>query len=286
VESITNDNHQVSTPSSPNNSAAALPDDLQLSESITSVYLHNSPTSQTLTENIETTENPKVNSVNSITLMPYSKLANHMQETRKELTTVQSITENIFTVTPQYLSSTSPKIETTGRSVLKKDNVETQTTNSELKIEDNKRNNPTTELSDIPLEDMYSGQYHEISPGQYHEISPGQYHEQSPGQYEELHPGQYNELHPGQPGQYHNFEKSYSEDYEVNDVKVDFDHQDEHKIYNVQAKAGDFIIGEVGRIDVNNGQTLEGVRYTALEGEVDPLRISQILERFFGTGTS
>ena len=95
MESITNDNHQVSTPSSPNNSAAALPDDLQLSESITSVYLHNSPTSQTLTTNIETTENPKLNSVNSITLMPYSKLANHMQETRKELTTVQSITENI-----------------------------------------------------------------------------------------------------------------------------------------------------------------------------------------------
>lgn len=286
VESITNDNHQVSTPSSPNSSAAALPDDLQLSESITSVYLHNSPTSQTLTNNIETTENPKLNSVNSITLMPYSKIANHMQETRKELTTVQSITENIFTVTPQYFSSTSPKIETTESSVIKDENFETTTTNSESRIDDKKRNNPTTKISHTLLEDMQSGQYHEISPGQYHEISPGQYHEQNPGQYQELHPGQYNELHPGQPGQYHNFEKSYSEDYEVNDVKVDFDHQDEHKIYNVQAKAGDFIIGEVGRIDVNNGQTLEGVRYTALEGEVDPLRISQILERFFGTGTS
>jgi hypothetical protein len=133
---------------------------------------------------------------------------------------------------------------------------------------------------------LFSGQYHEINPGQYHEVNPGQYHEQNPGQYEELHPGQYNELSPGHAGQYHNFEKSYSRDYEVNDVKVDFDHQDEHKIYNVQAKAGDFIIGEVGRIDVNNGQTLEGVRYTALEGEVDPLRISQILKKFFGTGTS
>ena len=131
AESITNDNHQVSTPSSPNNSAAALPDDLQLSESITSVYLHNSPTSQTLTTNIETTENPKLNSVNLITLMPYSKLANHMQETRKELTTVQSITENIFTVTPLYLSSTSPKIETTESSVLMEDNFETKTTISE-----------------------------------------------------------------------------------------------------------------------------------------------------------
>ena len=161
----------------------------------------------------------------------------------------------------------------------------------------------TTDISDVPLETLFSGQYHEINPGQYHEVNPGQYTEQNPGQYEELHPGQYNELHPGQSGQYHNFEKSYSKDYEVNDVKVDFDHQDEHKIYNVQAKAGDFIIGEVGRIDVNNGQTLEvtsklnlflsliliflqGVRYTALEGEVDPLRISQILEKFFGAGTS
>merc|ERR1712105_25406 len=65
-------------------------------------------------------------------------------------------------------------------------------------------------------------------------------------------------------GQYRNHEDSYSEEYEVNNVKVDFDHQDNHKTYTVEAKAGDFIIGEVGRIDVNNGQTLEGVRYTAL----------------------
>jgi len=283
--SITNDNHQVSTPSSPNNSAAALLDDLQLSESITSVYLHNSPTSPTLTNNIETTENPKTESGNSIMLMPYSKLANHMQETRKKLTTEQSITENIFTVTPQYLSSTSPSTTKTTTTVMKEEQseVNTPTVGSTTELSETIR--PTTQISDVPLETLYSGQYHEINPGQYHEISPGQYYEQSPGQYEELHPGQYNELHPDQPGQYHNFEKSYSRDYEVNDVKVDFDHQDEHKIYNVQAKAGDFIIGEVGRIDINNGQTLEGVRYTALEGEVDPLRISQILERFFGTRT-
>ena len=45
--------------------------------------------------------------------------------------------------------------------------------------------------------------------------------------------------------------------HQVNNVKVDFDHQDNHKTYTVEAKAGDFIIGEVGRIDVNNGQTLE-----------------------------
>ena len=29
-------------------------------------------------------------------------------------------------------------------------------------------------------------------------------------------------------------------------MKVDFDHQDNHKTYTVEAKAGDFIIGEVG----------------------------------------
>ena len=44
---------------------------------------------------------------------------------------------------------------------------------------------------------------------------------------------------------------------QVNDVKVDFAHHENHKTYTVEAKAGDFIIGEVGRINVNNGQTLE-----------------------------
>ena len=40
-------------------------------------------------------------------------------------------------------------------------------------------------------------------------------------------------------------------------MKVDFAHHENHKTYTVEAKAGDFIIGEVGRINVNNGQTLE-----------------------------
>ena len=43
----------------------------------------------------------------------------------------------------------------------------------------------------------------------------------------------------------------------MNDVKVDFAHHENHKTYTVEAKAGDFIIWEVGRINVNNGQTLE-----------------------------
>merc|ERR1711972_244485 len=118
-------------------------------------------------------------------------------------------------------------------------------------------------------------QYHEVHPGQYHEVNPGQYKE-------EVYSKPVSSQYPSQ-GQYRNHEDSYSEEYEVNNVKVDFDHQDNHKTYTVEAKAGDFIIGEVGKIDVNNGQTLEGVRYTALDGEVSQWRISQILERFFGT---
>lgn len=268
MESIHDDNLQVSTPSSPDKSTAAHPHDLQLSESITCVYLQNSPTNPAQTENTDTTTTTKQQAVTkSISLMPYSKLASHLATAhpvarRKQLTTTteQPTTENIFTVTPLYAAASKEELD---------DDSTTQTAEADKSMPQQQNNI-----------NMYnSGHYHEVNPGQYHEIHPGQYHE--------VHPGQYNELHPGQPvGQFHNFEKSYSRDYEVNDVKVDFDHQDEHKIYNVQAKAGDFIIGEVGRIDVNNGQTLEGVRYTALEGEVDPRRISQILQRFFGTGGS
>lgn len=119
---------------------------------------------------------------------------------------------------------------------------------------------------------LYSGQYHEVNPGQYHELNPGQYHEVNPGTYND-----------DPESKYKNYEDSYSDDYKVNDVKVDFAHHENHKTYTVEAKAGDFIIGEVGRINVNNGQTLEGVRYTALDGEVSQGRISQILARFFGT---
>ena len=37
----------------------------------------------------------------------------------------------------------------------------------------------------------------------------------------------------------------------------------ESRIYNVRANAGDFIIGEAGRIDINSGQTLEVENYRA-----------------------
>ena len=96
---------------------------------------------------------------------------------------------------------------------------------------------------DIDL--LYSGQYHEVNPGQYHEVHPGQYHEVNPGQYqEEVFTKPVSSKYPSK-GQYRNHEDSYSEEYEVNNVKVDFDHQDNHKTYTVEAKAGDFIIGEV-----------------------------------------
>ena len=119
---------------------------------------------------------------------------------------------------------------------------------------------------DIDL--LYSGQYHEVNPGQYHEVHPGQYHEVNPGQYQEdVFTKPVSSKYPSK-GQYRNHEDSYSEEYEVtngihicmlvfifgllqflvqvNNVKVDFDHQDNHKTYTVEAKAGDFIIGEVG----------------------------------------
>jgi len=122
----------------------------------------------------------------------------------------------------------------------------------------------------VTAENILSGQYHEVNPGQYTEQNPGQYHEKNPGQYHEVNPGQYHEVNPGQV--------------EVDSVKVDFQHRSQDtRSYNVQASAGKFILGEVGRIDLNSGQTLEGVRYTAVKGDVDQERITHILERYFGT---
>jgi len=127
------------------------------------------------------------------------------------------------------------------------------------------------EATTINTED---GSYHEMNPGQYHEVNPGQYHESNPGQYKEVHPGQYHEVNPGQ----------YTEkDLGVENVTVDFNSgkEDDTKTYNLKANAGDFIIGEVGIIDVNSGQTLQGVRWTARSGEVDEARISEILQSVF-----
>merc|ERR1712130_307307 len=122
---------------------------------------------------------------------------------------------------------------------------------------------------------IFDGQYHEVNPGQYNETNPGQYHEENPGQYHETNPGQYEESDEGKyleinPGQY--------------EAVVEYNAEEETKSYNVHRKTGDYIIGEVGKININNGQTLEGVRYTAVEGMVNQEQIAEILARYFGTG--
>merc|ERR1711936_840925 len=61
--SIRTDNHVTTTP---------VPDDLQLSESITSVYLHNSSVKQSVKKDIKTSEIPNKETVNSIKMLPYS----------------------------------------------------------------------------------------------------------------------------------------------------------------------------------------------------------------------
>jgi len=146
------------------------------------------------------------------------------------------------------------------------------------------KNLETKDQTEAPAaEDLLKGYYQhdatgDVAPpyihdqrGQYKEIHPGQYSEIHPGQYEETHPGQYTEVNPGQ----------YTLD--DKDIEVDVNNRDnESRIYNVRANAGDFIIGEAGRIDINSGQTLEGVRYTAVESEVDYEKIKEILARYFG----
>jgi len=100
----------------------------------------------------------------------------------------------------------------------------------------------------VPAVNIFDGQYHEVNPGQYNETNPGQYHEENPGQYNEKNPGHYEETDEGQyyeinPGQY--------------EAVVEYNAEGETKSYNVHRKTGDYIIGEVGKINVNNGETLE-----------------------------
>eukprot|EP00096_Caligus_rogercresseyi_P010272 TRINITY_DN3688_c0_g1_i1.p1 TRINITY_DN3688_c0_g1~~TRINITY_DN3688_c0_g1_i1.p1 ORF type:complete len:457 (-),score=99.76 TRINITY_DN3688_c0_g1_i1:480-1850(-) len=116
-------------------------------------------------------------------------------------------------------------------------------------------------------EEPHAGQYHEINPGQYHEVNPGQYHEENPGQYYEINPGQY--VH-------------HSETEEGNPTTIQIHHRDEDKkVYNVQSKVDEFIIGEYGTISKSSGQTLQGVRYTAIGESVDSKLIYDTLIKFF-----
>ena len=163
--SITDDNQLMTTSRN---------DDLQADESITAVYLHNSTKSES-----DKTKPYKDNNINSIRLVPFSKLTNHIEDekTRKHessTTRQDTLTENIYTVTPVYEAPTlSPDHYDSGYD---------QETWSPA---------PDTTLSPAALALMYSGQYHEENPGQYHEVNPGQYHEINPGQYHEVNPGKY-----------------------------------------------------------------------------------------------
>ncbi len=159
------------------------------------------------------------------------------------------------------------------------------------------------DLSDL-FPSIVSGQYHEVNPGQYHEVNPGQYHEVNPGQYYEPKPspyvgasassaaevGQYHEVNPGQyhevnPGQYHEVNPGqYDAKAEEDDLKVEVEveRDGDRRVYNVQSKVDEFIIGEYGTINEQSGQTLQGVRYTAVDdSSIDPKLIFDTLVKYF-----
>ena len=182
-----------------------------------------------------------------------------------------------------------------------------ETTTNENSETTTNENSETTTLPLVQL--ILSGKYHEINPGQYHEVNPGQYHEVNPGQYHEVNPGQYqyqddlNELEQQQqPLQQRGrgFESAPLRTADqsqaivkkqkpvskvqssLNDVQVEVKQTENTKIYNVQSKVDKFIIGEYGTISKESGQTLQGVRYTALaDVSVDPNLIYETLIKFF-----
>ena len=222
---------------------SSVADDLLLSESITSVYIHNSSVIPSAQKNIKTSEIPNkettVNPVISIKMLAESKTTDETTVPPTVTTTTTTslpVGENIFTVTPQYVKTSSP---------------------------------PTTPTTTTPYPD---GQYLETNPGPYHhdpvgDLAPPYVHDHRANYQHDSTGDTAPPYHHDSSGDldedgYSNLDTNYPGDYEVNEVKVDFDNQDEHKIYNVQAKAGDFIIGEVGRIDINNGQTVEVSYYS------------------------
>ena len=82
-----------------------------------------------------------------------------------------------------------------------------------------------------------------MNPGQYHEINPGQYHEVHPGQYHEINPGQDVTAHPGD--EYEDY------DTQLDTIQVDMDQdlEEDTRIYNIKVKVGEFVVGEVGKIN-------------------------------------
>merc|ERR1712088_596823 len=92
-------------------------DDLLLSESITSVYIHNSSVFPSVKKKIKTSESPNkettVNPVISIKMFAHSKTTDATTSvpptvnTTTTTTTIQSERENIFTVTPLYVRTST-----------------------------------------------------------------------------------------------------------------------------------------------------------------------------------
>ena len=181
---------------------------------------------QSVKKDIKTSEKLNKETVNSIKMLPYSKPVDEVQSSQSSAGGSRSpVTERVFTVTPVYYTSS--------------------------------------------VQPPQDGQYHETNPGPYQHDDIGDtaqpYIHDTRANYQHDPTGDtapaYQHDTAGDVS-YSNLDTNYPGDYEVNEVKVDFDNQDEHKIYNVQAKAGDFIIGEVGRIDINNGQTVEVSYYS------------------------
>merc|ERR1719412_2809009 len=101
---------------------SSVADDLLLSESITSVYIHNSSVIPSAKKNIKTSEIPNkettVNPVISIKMLAESKTTDETTLPPTVTTTTTTTTtslpdgENIFTVTPQYFKTSTPPTTT------------------------------------------------------------------------------------------------------------------------------------------------------------------------------
>merc|ERR1711935_370198 len=224
--------------------------------------------------------------------------------TTDEMTTTSNFVTSMQTASERIVTRT---VTSTDESVVQTSTLPYNSNNDFETTETTTTNYDSTETTTLPLAQLIlSGKYHEVNPGQYNEISPGQYHEINPGQYAEVHPGTQNlneleksiperpeELQPQSRGfespaplrtadQSQAIVKKKPVKQSLNDVQVEVKQTENTKIYNVQSKVDKFIIGEYGTISKESGQTLQGVRYTALaDVSVDPNLIYETLIKFF-----
>merc|ERR1719436_1146145 len=230
--------------------------------------------------------------------------------TTDEMTTTSNFVTSLQTASALIVTRT---VTSTDESVVQTSTLPYNSNNYDS-TEITTTNYDSTETTTLPLAQLIlSGKYHEVNPGQYNEVNPGQYNEINPGQYHEVNPGQYSEVHPGQdlneleksiPGQPEELQpqsrgfespaplrtadqsqaivKKKPVKQSLNDVQVEVKQTENTKIYNVQSKVDKFIIGEYGTISKESGQTLQGVRYTAVaDVSVDPNLIYETLIKFF-----